>query len=156
MRISDWSSDVCSSDLNQTCHVKKATVYWIQSQTKRDQSVAQNLFARITPESSPSLPDLAYRVLREAILGSTVRPGQPLRQEDIAQQLGISRLPVREALRRLEVEGLVVLRPCRGYVVDSVGRGEFEDVFDLRAMLEEKAGLLATKARRQEIGRAHV
>jgi DNA-binding GntR family transcriptional regulator len=73
-----------------------------------------------------------------------------LRQEDIANQLGVSRLPVREALRRLEGEGLVVLRPRRGFMVASISRGEIVDIFESRALLESRAGYLATQVRDSE------
>lgn len=96
---------------------------------------------------TPSLPELAYRYLREGILSRRLDIGMPLRQEEIAAELGISRLPVREALRRLEVEGLVLLRPRRGYVVASLNADEIRELFDIRAMLEERAGFLATERR---------
>jgi len=94
--------------------------------------------------SHASLPDLAYEHLREAIFDGTLAAGSPLRQEEIATRLNISRLPIREALRRLDSEGLVVLRPRRGYVVASLDRGEINDVLDLQATLEARAGHSAT------------
>jgi DNA-binding GntR family transcriptional regulator len=95
----------------------------------------------------PSLPELAYAHLRDAILGGKLTDGSPLRQEELASQLGMSRLPVREALRRLDSEGLVVLRPRRGYVVASLDRQEIEDVLELHATLEAMAGRAATLRR---------
>lgn len=97
-----------------------------------------------------SLPEVAYDRIRQAILSGRYEGGQALRQEDLAQQMGISRLPIREALGRLEVEGLVVQRPRRGYVVASLDSDEIEDIFDIRAMLEERAGYLATLRRTQQ------
>ncbi len=95
----------------------------------------------------PSLPDIAFAHLKEAILAGTLGPGAPLRQEEIALRFGISRLPVREALARLEAEGLVVLRPRRGYVVTDLDIDEIVDLCDIRALLEERAGYLATLRR---------
>jgi DNA-binding GntR family transcriptional regulator len=92
----------------------------------------------------PSLADLAYKQVREAILGGTLAPGQPIGQEEIASQIGTSRVPLREALQRLEAEGLVVLRPRRGYVVTSLDPEDIIDIFDIRMLLEERAGYLAT------------
>lgn len=92
----------------------------------------------------PSLSELAYQQVRDAILRGTFAAGQPLGQEEIANQIGTSRVPLREALQRLEVEGLVVLRPRRGYVVTSLDPEEIQDIFDIRMMLEERAGYLAT------------
>ncbi|MGE0714165.1 MAG: GntR family transcriptional regulator [Alphaproteobacteria bacterium] len=98
----------------------------------------------------PSLPDVAYAHVRKEILAGELAPGAALRQEEIAQRLAISRLPVREALARLESEGLVVLRPRRGYVVADLDPEDIVDLFDIRAMLEERAGRLATERRGPE------
>jgi DNA-binding GntR family transcriptional regulator len=98
-------------------------------------------------DTTTSLPDLAYDALRAAIIRGRFDFGAPLRQEELAADLGVSRLPVREALRRLEAEGLVVMRPRRGYVVASFSTEEIEEVFDIRALLEERAGVLATERR---------
>lgn len=98
-------------------------------------------------QQPPSLPEIAYRYLREEILSRRLDFGALLRQEQIADDLNMSRLPVREALMRLDVEGLITLRPRRGYVVSSLDREDIEDIFDTRALLEERAGFLATKRR---------
>jgi DNA-binding GntR family transcriptional regulator len=101
------------------------------------------------PSRPQSLPDVAYRYVREAILRGELQDGAPLKQHDLAAILGISPLPLREALRRLEVEGWVVLRPRRGYVVASLTRGEIEEVFEIQGMLEERAAYHATQRRTQ-------
>ncbi len=94
-----------------------------------------------------SLPELVREHIREAILCGAYPSGEPLRQEEIARRLGVSRVPVREALKRLESEGLVVLRPRRGYAVASLDPDEIEEIFEIRMILEERAGYLATLER---------
>ena len=79
------------------------------------------------------------------IFSGALQAGQALRQEEIARQLGLSRLPVREALNRLATEGLVELKPRRGFFVVSLKPDEIEDIFEMRAMLEARAGQLATE-----------
>lgn len=112
--------------------------------------MAANILAKSPPLSAshaaqlPSLADIAYRQVRDAILGGAFRAGQSLGQEEIASQIGTSRVPLREALQRLEAEGLVVLRPRRGYIVTSLDPDDIQDIFDIRMMLEERAGYLAT------------
>ncbi len=101
----------------------------------------------------PSLPELAYQHLRDSILDGSLEAGAPLRQEEIAGRLGISRLPIREALRRLESEGLAMLRPRRGYVVASLNREEIDDVLDLQATLEARAGHAATLRTNDDVAR---
>jgi DNA-binding GntR family transcriptional regulator len=97
-----------------------------------------------------SLTDLAYQHLRESILGGRLDSGAPIRQDDVADILGISRIPVREALRRLEVEGLVILQPHRGYFVAPLSIEEINDVFETLLLLEEQAGYIAAMRRTEE------
>lgn len=111
-------------------------------------SSTASLTAALNP---PSLPELAYEHLRDSILKGSLEAGAPLRQEEIAARLGISRLPIREALRRLESEGLAMLRPRRGYVVASLNREEIDDVLDLQATLEARAGHAATMRRNEGV-----
>lgn len=94
-----------------------------------------------------SMPDLVYGQLRARILSGSLQAGVKIRQEDLAEDFGTSRVPVREALRRLESEGLVKLWPQRGYVVASLNVREIEEIFQIRIMLEERAGYVATELR---------
>ncbi len=79
---------------------------------------------------------LALEALRENILRGVYPEGAPLRQDALAADLGVSRIPVREALRQLEVEGLVTFRPHVGVVVSSLALSEIQELFDLRALME--------------------
>lgn len=74
--------------------------------------------------------------IRERILDRTYAEGEQLRQDVLAADLGVSRIPVREALRQLEAEGLVTFSPHRGAVVSSLSIAEIEELFALRARLE--------------------
>jgi DNA-binding GntR family transcriptional regulator len=79
-----------------------------------------------------------YGELRKAILNGVFRPGQMLRQEEVATLMGVSRSPLREALPRLEAEGIVVLHPRRGYAVAELRPDEINEVFELRVLLESQ------------------
>ena len=81
-------------------------------------------------------PDTVSDTLREAILDGTLRAGSQLRETHIAGELGISRAPLREALRRLEEEGLVVKIPFKGAYVAEVSQRSIDDISKLRAVLE--------------------
>jgi DNA-binding GntR family transcriptional regulator len=94
-----------------------------------------------------ALPDILYEALRESILNGTLSPGAELRQELIAKQFGVSRVPVREAMSRLQAEGLIVLRPRRGFAVTSLDLAEIIEVFELRMVLEQHALETATRLR---------
>lgn len=76
--------------------------------------------------------------LREAILGGAHRAGTQLRQDALAAEFGVSRIPVREALFQLEAEGLVQIEPHKGAVVTGLSMEEVDDVFHLRASLESR------------------
>jgi len=81
-------------------------------------------------------PDLIADTLREDILRGDVAPGQALRQEELAERFGVSRLPVRDALLRLEAQGLVHVYPNRGAFVISLSADEVREIYDLRILLE--------------------
>lgn len=74
--------------------------------------------------------------LRERILDGTFAEGASLRQDALALQLGVSRIPIREALQQLAAEGLVTLVPHRGAVVSSLSLDDIRELFDLRALVE--------------------
>jgi DNA-binding GntR family transcriptional regulator len=93
-------------------------------------------------------PEGVYRVLRAAILDGTVPPGGQLRERDIATDLGVSRSPLREALTRLEEEGLIVKIPFRGAFVVEVSAHEVAEIASIRLLVEPYAGELAHEALR--------
>jgi DNA-binding GntR family transcriptional regulator len=76
--------------------------------------------------------------LRQGILSGTHAAGSQLRQDALAAQYGVSRIPVREALFQLEAEGLVQIAPHKGAIVSTFSRAEVDDVFDLRVLLEPR------------------
>jgi DNA-binding GntR family transcriptional regulator len=87
--------------------------------------------------------DWAVQVLRDAILKGEIKPGEKLRQENLAQQLGISPTPIREAFRRLEVEGLLVHSAHKGVRVVEFTVKDAEEVCLIRSALEGLAARLA-------------
>jgi DNA-binding GntR family transcriptional regulator len=81
----------------------------------------------------------ATELIREAIVDGRLKPGQRLKEEDLARQLGISRTPIREALLMLQVEGLIVATPNRGATVRVHTPEDLDDLYALRALLEGHA-----------------
>jgi DNA-binding GntR family transcriptional regulator len=100
-------------------------------------------------ERPPGLGDRVYDTLRQLLREGRFRPGSPLREVPLAAQLGVSRTPVREALARLESEGLVAIEG-RSYVSGGVGTGEVDDIYELRALLEPAAIRHAAEVAREE------
>lgn len=82
------------------------------------------------------LPNSVTTILRQAILKGDLKQGEHLVQAELAEQLGVSRMPVREALKTLEMEGLIVLEPHKGAVVRSFTVDDIDEIYEIRAMLE--------------------
>lgn len=85
---------------------------------------------------SKNLPADAYELLRDKILSGKLPPEARIKEREVALELGVSRTPVREALRRLEVEGLVASSPRRGATVRSVEMDEIDEIYEIRGALE--------------------
>jgi DNA-binding GntR family transcriptional regulator len=88
----------------------------------------------------------AYRRLLEEIRSGALSPGARLRETDLAERLGISRTPVREAIRQLEADGLVTHMPRQGATIRALDYGEVIELYEMRAVLEGTAARLAARA----------
>jgi DNA-binding GntR family transcriptional regulator len=86
-----------------------------------------------------SSPQLIADTLREAIICGRLAPGEPLRQESLATHFNASRIPLREALRRLESEGWIEFLPNRGARVSRLSGAEVSEIYEIRASLESSA-----------------
>jgi DNA-binding GntR family transcriptional regulator len=100
--------------------------------------------------------ETAYEVIRQGVLSGEFARGQRLREEELAARVGVSRTPVREALRRLNAEGLVDFTPNRGAKVTAWSERELEDLYEARALLEGfGARLAAGRITADEIAELH-
>lgn len=89
--------------------------------------------------STPPTSDIIAKHIREAIVTGVLDEDEPIRQDDIAKLFDVSKIPVREALKRLEAEGLVEFQRNRGAVVTSITEPEIAEIFEVRGMLEANA-----------------
>lgn len=90
--------------------------------------------------------DLVFNNLREIIISGYFRPGENLSERDIAEQLGVSRTPVREAFQKLEKEGLVIYTPKKGVTVPAFSIQQLKDIYHVREQMEGlSARILAEK-----------
>ena len=94
-----------------------------------------------------SVVDLAYAAIRERILAGTLARGARVHQEDLAVELGVSRTPVREALRRLAAEGLVEMHTNRGARVADLDRAGMREAYEARLVIEPGAARVAAQRR---------
>ena len=98
--------------------------------------MAENGIQALKPVDRETLKSKVSRVLREAIQTGQLKPGQRLVEEEISQQLGVSRVPVREAIANLEQDGLVVRELGRGARVANPSETDVEEIYGLRLALE--------------------
>lgn len=89
------------------------------------------------------LRDVVFNTLRQAILRGELKPGERLMEIQLANKLGVSRTPIREAIRKLELEGLVLMIPRKGAEVAEITEKSLRDVLEVRKALEELAVQLA-------------
>jgi len=89
-----------------------------------------------TPAESIPVRERAYEHLKASILSGRFNPGERLAEEHLAKELGISRTPIREALHKLESEGLIKPLASRGFVASQDSKGDIEELFAIRAVLE--------------------
>lgn len=111
-----------------------------------------HLYARgVVPLPSPSPPpagslaDRAYERFRQALRQGRLGPGQRLLETEIAEAFGMSRTPVREAIRRLQAEGLVAVLPGRGLCVAQYDDAQVDELYQMREALEGTAARLAAR-----------
>ena len=91
------------------------------------------------------LRDVVFKTLRQEILTGELKPGERLMEIHLANKLGVSRTPIREAIRQLELEGLVIMVPRKGAQVASITEKSLTDVLEVRLALEKLAVELACK-----------
>ena len=96
------------------------------------------------------LRDVVFNTLRRAILRGELKPGERLMEIQLANKLGVSRTPIREAIRKLELEGLVLMIPRKGAEVAEITEKNLRDVLEVRCALEELAVQLACDRINQE------
>jgi DNA-binding GntR family transcriptional regulator len=110
---------------------------------------------RLTPvnlDSYKPLRELVLDAIRSAIMSGTLQPRERLMEIQMAEELGVSRTPIREALRKLELEGFIVMVPRKGAYVADLSFKDIADVFEIRAALEGlAAGLAAERITEEEL-----
>lgn len=89
------------------------------------------------------LRDIVFKTLRNAIITGELEPGERLMEIQLAEKMGVSRTPIREAMRKLELEGLIVMVPRKGAQVAEFTEKDIQDVLEIRAALEALAARLA-------------
>ncbi|WP_033838582.1 GntR family transcriptional regulator [Mesorhizobium loti] len=103
-------------------------------------------FAESLIERPQTVAEQVAKVLREAIASGTLKAGTALRQDELAEQFGFSRMPIRDALRQLEAEGVVSIHPTKGAHVARMDGAEISEIYAVRELLECEALRLSVPA----------
>lgn len=96
-------------------------------------------------DSYKPLRDVVFENIRGAIMDGTLKPGERLMEIQLAELLGVSRTPIREAIRKLELEGLVVMLPRKGAYVANISKKDLVDILEVRIGLEGMAAFYAAE-----------
>ncbi len=96
-------------------------------------------------QSHRPLREIVYEELRKLILTGQIKPGTRMMEIELAEDMGVSRTPIREAIRKLEKEGLVIIEPRKGAYASEVSIKDMEDILEVRANLEGLAAYLAAE-----------
>lgn len=98
------------------------------------------------------LREVVFETIRNAIISGSLKPGERLMEVQMAERLGVSRTPIREAIRKLELEGLIIILPRKGAYVADLSVKDLTEVLEIRAALEGMAtGLAVTRINEEEI-----
>lgn len=108
-------------------------------------SMAREKLSPIRLEGYQPLRDMVFKALMDAIMLGQLSPGERLLEVQLAEEMGVSRTPVREAIRRLELEGFVVMVPRKGAYVAGLSVADVEAVYEIRTALETLAVRLAAQ-----------
>jgi len=112
----------------------------------------ENKLSPIRLDSYQPLREVVCETLREAIRKGILKPGERLMEIQLAEELGVSRTPVREAIRKLELEGYVIMMPRRGTYVANLSIRDVNEVFEIRTSLESlSSGLAAERITDEEL-----
>lgn len=112
----------------------------------------ENDFLALNLDNYKPLREVVFKSIRGAILSGILKPGERLMEVQLAEKLGVSRTPVREAIRKLELEGLIVMMPRKGAYVADLSIKDITDVLEIRTALEGLAsGLAALRITDEEI-----
>src|ERR687890_274605 len=115
-------------------------------------SVVTAISLDLDPAAATSLADRAYAAIRDRLIMLDIRPGDPIDDDQLAKDLGVGRTPVREALKRLEGDRLVVSYPRRGTFATGMDISDLAHISDIRAQLEP---LAARRAAERTVRTAH-
>ena len=108
----------------------------------------EDMEKRLSPvqlENYKPLREIVLEALKDAIVNGKLKPGERLMEQQVAEELGVSRTPVREAIRKLEIEGFIIIIPRKGAYVSDISLKDIAQVFEVRAAMEALAAGLAAQ-----------
>lgn len=116
-----------------------------QAKTQAKKHAQRKISSNVLEQQGHSGAERAYDALIRAIKSGEILPGDRIREEEVATDLGLSRTPVREALRRLEADGIIEHRPRSGAIIRELSHTEVVELYEMRVVLERTAAGLAAQ-----------
>jgi DNA-binding GntR family transcriptional regulator len=126
----------CIRDTFRPTHARRQDIERDGEDATSDPNARTSSLPQLERPDVRSIEEVVTTALRDAILSGELRPGERLPQEQLADRLRVSRIPLRDALRRLEAEGLVHIGPRRGAEVSSLDRAGVLEIYEIRSALE--------------------
>ena len=147
---SSWFNQVGLKGMSGLLSLRKTWEIFYQSSAKERNGNPSSLvsepayFANVI--QTPTTQELVYRELERAIVTARIKPGERLVTEELARQMGISRIPIREAIGRLEARNFVTVQPQKGTTVNELSERNLNEILEIRLMLEGTAARKAAMA----------
>ncbi len=149
--VSSWYKNAGLKGLSGLLSLRKTWELYYKplSKTKKeDRQVATSRY-KVNSIRAQTVQELVYKELEHAIVTARIKPGERLVTEELARQMGISRIPIREAIGRLEARNFLTVQPKKGTLVNELSERKLKEILEIRLLLElsaaRKAALAATK-----------
>jgi len=158
--VSNWYKDAGFKGLSGLLSLRKTwELYYrpfAKGQKKEDTQGTVSSY-KVNSIRTKTIQELVYKELEQAIVTARIKPGERLVTEELARQMGISRIPIREAIGRLEARNFLTVQPKRGTIVNELSEGKLGEILEIRLLLElpaaQKAAIAATKDTVEKIER---
>jgi len=149
--VRSWFDQVGLKGMSGFLSLRKTWEFHSQRPEKRNSSppVSESAYS-INTIQTPTTQEMVYRELEQAIVTARIKPGEKLVAEKLAKQMGTSRIPVREAIGRLEARNFLTVQPQKGTTVNELSEKKLKEILEIRLMLERSAARKAAIAAKKD------
>jgi len=146
--VSSWFDQVGLKGMSGFLSLRKTWEMQLRKTEKESPQLSEPAFS-MNPIQTPTMQELAYKELEHAIVTARIKPGERLVAEKLARQMGISTIPIREAIGRLEARNFLTVQPKKGATVNALSEKNLKEILEIRLLLElpaaRKAAIVSTQ-----------